>query len=55
MEPLEPSSKHLQSNSYRKDLIHFDNEPRVQETQQGKGQQSCISVFVAYLTIPTSN
>ena len=27
----------------------------VQERQQVKDQQSCISVFVAYLTIPSSN
>ena len=30
---------------------HFDNEPRVQEKQQVKDQQFCISVFVACLTI----
>ena len=43
-----------QSNTYRKDLSwpHFDNEPRVQEKQQVKDQQSCISVSVACLTIP---
>ena len=40
--------KIYQSNTYRKDLnwLHFDNEPRVQEKQQLKDQQSCISVFV---------
>ena len=45
------------SNTYRKDLSwpHFDNEPRVQEKQQVKDQQSCISVFVACLTNPSSN
>ena len=49
--------KIYQSNTYRKDLnwLHFDNEPRVQEKQQLKDQQSCISVFVTYLTIPISN
>ena len=31
------------------------NEPRVQEKQQGKDQQSCIFIFVACLTIPNSN
>ena len=32
----------------------MDNEPRVQARQQVKDQQSCISVFVAYLGIPRS-
>ena len=34
-----------QSNTYRKDLswLHFNNEPKVQERQQVKDQQSCIS------------
>ena len=46
-----------QSNTYRKDLSlpHFDDKPRVQEKQQVKDQQSCIFVFVACLTIPSSN
>ena len=46
-----------QSNTYKKDLswLHFDNEPRVQEKQQVKDQQSCIFVFVACLTVPSSN
>ena len=35
--------------------LHFDDEPRVQERQQMQDQQSCISVFVAYPTIPSSN
>ena len=35
--------------------LHFGNEQRVQESQQGKDQQSCISVFVAHLTIPSCN
>ena len=37
-----------QSNNYRKDLswLPFDNEPRVQERQQVKKQQSCISVIL---------
>ena len=47
----------FQSNTYRKELSwpHFDDEPRIQEKQQVKDQQSCISVFVACLTIPSSN
>ena len=35
--------------------LHFNSEPRVQEKQQVKDQQSCISVFVAYATFPSSN
>ena len=35
--------------------LHIDNGPRVQEKQQVEDQQSCISVFVAGLTIPSSN
>ena len=34
---------------------HFDDEPRVQEKQQVKDQQSCIFVFVTCLTVPSSN
>ena len=46
-----------QSNAYRKDLSwpYFDVEPRVQERQQVKDHQSCVSVLVVYLTIPSSN
>ena len=46
-----------QNNTYRKDLgwPHFDDEPRVQEKQQVKDQQSYVSVFVACLTNPSSN
>ena len=46
-----------QSNTYRKDLswLHFDDEPRVQERQQVKDQQSYISASVAYPAIPSSN
>ena len=44
-------------DTYRKDLSwsHFDDEPRVQEKQQVKDQQPCIIVFVACLTIQSSN
>ena len=58
VEPVEPVLKNIyQSNTYRKDLSwpHFDNEPRVQEKQQVEDQQSCIFVFVACLTIASSN
>ena len=43
--------------TYRKGLswLHFDDEPRVKERLQVKDQQSCISVFVADLTIPSRN
>ena len=46
-----------QSNTYRKDLSwpHFGDEPRVQEKHQVKDCQSCIFVFVACLTVPSSN
>ena len=49
--------KIYQSNTYRKDFswLHFDDEPRVQERQQVKNQQSCICAFVADLTTPSSN
>ena len=42
---------------YRKDLSwpHFDDESRAQEKQQVKEQRCCIFVFVACLTIPSSN
>ena len=55
VEPVEPVLKNIyQSNTYRKYLSwpHFDDEPRVQEKQQVKDQQSCISVFVSCLTNP---
>ena len=58
VEPVELVLKNIyQNNTYRKDLSwpHFDDEPRVQENQQVKDQQSCISVFVACLTNPSSN
>ena len=44
-------------NTYRKDLswLHFDNEPRVRQSLQVKDQQSYIFIFIAYLTIPSSN
>ena len=58
MEPVEPVLKNIyQSNTYRKDLSwpHLNDEPRVQEKQQVKDQQSCISAFVACLAYPSSN
>ena len=58
VEPVEPVLKNIyQSNTYRKDLSwpHFDDEPRVQENQQVKDQQSCISAFVACLTIESNS
>ena len=48
VEPVEPVQMNLyQSNTYRNDLswLHFDDEPRVQERQQVKDQQSCIFVL----------
>ena len=49
------------SNTYRKDLswLHFNDEPRAQERykikDQHKNQREPAYVFVAYLTIPSSN
>ena len=44
-----------QSNTYRKDLswLYFDDERRVQQRQQLMDQQTYISSFVAYLTVPS--
>ena len=58
VQPVEPVLKNTyQSNTYTEDLSwpHFDDEPQLQEKQQVKDQQSCISVFVAYVRIPSSN
>ena len=58
VEPVESVLKNIyQYDTYRKDLSqsHFDDESRVQETQQVKDLQLCIFVFVACLTIPGSN
>ena len=58
VKPVEPVQMNIyQSNTYRKDvsLLHVDDEPRVQEKQQVKDQQSYIFVFVAYLTVSCSN
>ena len=53
VEPVQPVAKNIyQSNTNRKGLScsHFDDEPRVQEKQQEKGQQSCTFAFVACLS-----
>ena len=58
VKPVEPVHINIyQSNTYRKGLawLHFNDEPRVQERQQVKDQQPCISIFVGYPTIPSSN
>ena len=46
-----------QSNICRKDFswLHLNDEPRVPETQQEKGQQFYVSVSVTYITYPSSN
>ena len=51
------SSDEYLPTTYKKDLswLHFDNEPRIQEKQQVKDQQSCIFVFAAYLLILSSS
>ena len=54
MEPVEPVMKNIyQSNTYRKQLnrSHFDAELSIQEMQQVKDEQSCLFIFVAFLTI----
>ena len=58
MEPIQPVQMNIyQSNTYKKDLtwLHFDNEPMVKEKQQVKDQQTCLSIFVVYLAIPSGN
>ena len=58
MEQVKPVLKNIyQRNIYRRDLNwpHFDDEPRVQENQEVKVQQSSIFSFIACLTIPSSN
>ena len=58
MEPVEPVQMNIyESNTYRKNLswLHFKDEARVQELQQVNDQQSCMFVFVAYPTNPSSN
>ena len=55
VEPLQPVQiKIYRSNSFRKDLrwLHFDDEPRVQESQQVKDQQPYISISEVYLVYP---
>ena len=49
--------KIYERNTYRKDLswLHFNDDPKLQERQQAKDQQTFIFVFVAYPTIPSSN
>ena len=46
-----------ESNTYRKDLnwLLYVDEPRVLERQQVKDQHFNISIFVVYLTIPSSS
>ena len=58
MKPVEQIPKNIyQINTYRKDLSwpHFDDEPKVEEKHQVKDQQLFIFVFVACLTISSSN
>ena len=52
VEPVEPVLKNIyQSKSWP----HFEDEPRFQEEQQVKNQQSCIFILVACLKITSSN
>ena len=53
VEPLQPVQVSIyQSNIFRKDIhwLHFEHEPRVQERQQLKDQQSYISVSGVYVS-----
>ena len=53
VEPIQLAHINIyQSNTYRKGLswLHFHNEPRVQERQSVKDQQSYRPVHVAWLT-----
>ena len=57
MEPAEPVLMNIyQCNSYRNNSswLHFNDDSSVQERGEVKDQQSHISVFVAYQTIPGS-
>ena len=46
-----------QNNTYKKDLsqLHFDDEPRVQERQKVKDQQSYTPISIAYLSYSSSS
>ena len=58
-EPVEPVQMNIlyQSNIYSKKVCwtHFDDELRVQESQQVKNQESNISTFIACLIFPSSS
>ena len=58
MEPVEPAEMNIyESNTDRKDLswLRFSTMSEGLKRQQEKDQQSFTPIFVAYLTIPTSN
>ena len=58
LELLKPDQMDMyQSNIYRKDLIllHFNDEPEVQEKQQVTDLQSPVSIFARYVAILSSN
>ena len=54
--PSEPVQMNIYLSNTIEDLslLHF-NQPAVEDRQQVRDKQSCISVFVAYLKIPSSN
>ena len=57
MKPVQPvQMNNYQSDTYRNDLswLQFTNEPRLQEWQHMKEQQSYIPVFASYVTFPSS-
>ena len=58
VELIEPVQMNIyQSSNSRRDLsrLYFGDEPWVQERQQMKDKQAYISVFVAYLSFPSSS
>ena len=54
MEPVDLVQMYIYQ-SKELNWLHFNNETRVQERQQVRDQQSCISIFVVYPTILSSN
>ena len=50
VEPVQPVQINIfQSNNYRKDWLHFDDETRIQEMQQVKNQHTQIGAMSSLL------
>ena len=54
VEPVKMNIYQRITNKKGLSWLRFNNEPRVVERQQKKDLQSFISIFVAYLTNPSS-